>query len=85
MFRTHFEKELTDKNVNYKEDEFTEFVFDSEDILDAFTKASNRVKHFPSSKYEFIEVEMEINIPIKNPPRNPITDMISIIRMLRGR
>jgi hypothetical protein len=66
FFKTAFEKELKDKNVKHTEDEYTEFVFDGEDILKAFSETAVRIKTFPRDKYEFIEVELELDVPIKN-------------------
>ena len=65
-FRERFETELKRTKLKYTEDEYTEFVFDGEDILLSFSKTANRIKHFPRDKYEFIETEMEIDMPVKN-------------------
>ncbi len=61
-----FDREIAKNKVKYTEDEYTGFVFDAKDILDEFCKTSNRIKHFPSGKYEFIGVELRINQPIRN-------------------
>lgn len=66
FFKESFEKELKRTELKYTEDEYTEFMFDGEDILDAFSKTATRIKHFPSDKYEFIDVELEVDMPIKN-------------------
>jgi len=68
IFKEAFEKELKDpKNgVKYTDDEFTEFCFDGEDILKTFLATSNRLKHFPSRKYEFLGVELPLEIDIKH-------------------
>jgi hypothetical protein len=65
-FKKHFEIELKRTELKYTEDEYTEFMFDGEDIIEAFSKTAVRIKHFPSDKYEFVDVEMEIEMPIKN-------------------
>lgn len=67
-FKQVFERELkTEKNaVKYTEDEFTEFCFDGDDILDTFLSTSNRLKYFPSKKYEFIGAELPLEVDIKN-------------------
>ena len=66
QFQELFKRELSDKNVKHTEDEFIGFVFDGQDILDEFMKPLNRVKHFPSKKYEFIGVEFPITVDIRN-------------------
>ena len=65
-FKSVFEKELTDKGVSVTEKEKNEFIKDGKDIISAFANVSNRIKYFPSTKYEFIGVEDEIIMPIKN-------------------
>lgn len=65
-FKVIFKRELDNTKVKHTEDDFTEFCFDGEDILDAFSKTAIRIKNFPSDKYEFIDVEMEIEMPVKN-------------------
>ena len=67
-FKQVFERELkTEKNaVKYTEDEFTEFCFDGDDILDTFLSTANRLKYFPSKKYEFIGAELPLEVDIKN-------------------
>ncbi len=65
-FKEIFERELTSTKLVYTEDDYTDFVFDGEDILKAFSETSVRIKNFPSNKYEFIDVELEIDMPIKN-------------------
>lgn len=66
FFKHRFEKELKRTNLTFTEDEYTEFVFDGEDILTAFLKTAVRIKHFPRDKYEFVDIELEIVMPIKN-------------------
>lgn len=66
LFKENFERELKDHKVNHTEDEYTEFMFDGEDILKAFLETSIRIKHFPRDKYEFIEIELEVEMPVKN-------------------
>lgn len=66
IFKSEFENEVVTKKVSVTEDEMTEFLFDGEDIIKAFSETSTRIKHFPSDKYEFIDVELEIDVPIKN-------------------
>lgn len=65
-FKEGFEKELIRTKLKYTEDEHTEFMFDGEDILKAFSETSVRIKNFPSNKYEFVDVELEIDMPIRN-------------------
>lgn len=68
-FRNHFTQELEtnkDQLEKYTEDDVTEFMFDGEDILKTFVSSANRIKYFPSKKYEFIGVELPLEVDIKN-------------------
>lgn len=71
IFKEAFQRELntakskTDKFV-YTDEQFKEFISDGEEIITAFLNSTNRMKYFPSGKYEFIGVEDEIIMPIKN-------------------
>jgi hypothetical protein len=67
VFKEAFDRELNDpKNpIKYTEDDYTEFCFDAEDILKTFLSPSNRLKNFPSKKYEFIGTELPLEIDIK--------------------
>jgi len=65
MFKKRFEEILKEKNVKYTDDELTDFTFDGEDIIKEFTKSINRMKHFPSNKYEFVGIEEELKIPLR--------------------
>jgi hypothetical protein len=69
-FRDEFAKILLEEKDTFKEpytdDDVTEFLFDGEDILKTFSNSANRIKHFPSRKYEFIGVEVPLDVPIKN-------------------
>lgn len=66
QFQKKFDAELSDKKVLITENEKQEFLKDGKNIISAFNNVSNRIKHFPSNKYEFIAVEDEIIMPIKN-------------------
>lgn len=66
MFQKRFKEELTDKKVQHTNDEWMEFLCDGDEILRSFQNTTNRLKFFPSGKYEFIGVEDEIVMPIKN-------------------
>lgn len=69
IFKEAFERELKDaknNNMTYTEDDFTEFCFDAQDVLGEFTKSVNRLKNFPSKKYEFIGTEIPIELDIKH-------------------
>lgn len=65
IFKKAFLRELTDKKVKYEQDQWFEFVEDGNNILNAFTNMTNRIKYFPTGKFEFIGVEDEIVMPIK--------------------
>ena len=66
MFKEAFDRELEKNKVERTDDEYTNFVFDGQDIIREFCKTSNRVKHFPTGKYEFLGVELKIMQPIRN-------------------
>ena len=66
IFVKSFDKELSDKKVAVETSVYKEYCKDGEDILIAFTNITNRIKYFPSGKYEFVGVEDEIIMPIKN-------------------
>jgi len=65
VFKSAFDRELQDKKVKHTDDDYMEFSIDGDDILAAFQNVTNRMKHFPSNKYEFVSVEDEIIVPIK--------------------
>ena len=66
IFEAAFKRELDDHKVPTTDDERMEFIVDGADILSAFKNMTNRIKYFPTNKYEFIAVEDEIVMPIKN-------------------
>jgi len=66
LFKETFERELKNTEVKHTDDEYTEFMFDGEDILTEFSKTANRIKHFPKEKYECVDVELEVEMPVKN-------------------
>lgn len=66
MFIKTFDEELNNKKVKISENQKIEYTKDAEEILKTFINPINRIKHFPSNKYEFIGVEDEIILPIKN-------------------
>ena len=72
LFKVEFEKELNKPGndgkplLKYTDDEYTEFVYDGEDIIKTFIDTSTRIKHFPSKKYEFIGIEVPLEADIKN-------------------
>jgi len=68
-FKSSFDIELAkarEEGMKYTEDEYVEFCFDAQDILEEFTESSNRLKNFPSKKYEFIGSELPIELDIKH-------------------
>ena len=66
LFLKGFDKELKDKKVTITPEVLKEYREDGDNIIKAFTNMTNRIKHFPSGKYEFIGIEDEIVMPIKN-------------------
>jgi hypothetical protein len=66
IFKTAFDREIKDTNITVDEEQYKEFIADGDLIIEAFTNMTNRMKHFPSNKYEFVAVEDEIIMPIKH-------------------
>jgi len=65
-FNEVFDKDLKEKKISATDEEKKDFRNDGKEIIDAFSNITNRIKYFPSNKYEFIGVEDEIVMPIKN-------------------
>ena len=65
-FKEKLQKELTEKKVEFTDDLLMEFTIDGENILDEFSKTANRLKHFPRQKYEFVGVELPLEMDIRN-------------------
>ena len=66
VFKTAFDRELKDTKITLNQRSYKEFCEDGKNIIIAFTNMTNRNQTFPSGKYEFIAVEDEIVMPIKN-------------------
>ena len=64
-FKEETEKAKTKDGLTFTEDEYKEFEYDGDDILNTFLATSNRIKHFPSNRYEFIGVELPLEMDIK--------------------
>ena len=65
LFLDKFNEEIK-KVKDVKEEEFTDFIFDGNDIIDTFCKSSNRLKHFPTKEYELVGIEIPLEISVKN-------------------
>lgn len=67
-FRSRFEVILEENRDKFKytDDEKGDFMFDGDDILKTFSSSEAKTRHFPSKKYDFIGVELPIEIDIKN-------------------
>ena len=65
LFLDKFNEEIK-KVKDVKEEEFTDFIFDGNDIVDTFCKSANRLKYFPTKVYELVGIEIPLEIPIKN-------------------
>ncbi len=71
MFKTKFDDEIVKEKTRsdkfpFVEENYTDFIFDGEDILKTFVSPKNRIKYFPSNKYEFIGVELPLELSVKN-------------------
>jgi len=66
-FKIQVEKAKTDNpKLTFTDDEYTGFQFDGEDILKEFLSTSNRMKHFPANKYEFLGAELPLDASLRN-------------------
>ena len=65
-FKQAFERDLIAKKITFTETEKAGFIEDGNEIINSFSNMTNRIKYFPSNKYEFVAVEDEIVMPIKN-------------------
>jgi hypothetical protein len=65
LFLDKFNEEIK-KVKDVKEEEFTDFIFDGNDIIDTFCKSANRLKYFSTKDYELVGIEIPLEIPIKN-------------------
>jgi hypothetical protein len=65
LFLDKFNEEIK-KVKDVKEEEFTDFIFDGNDIVDTFCKSSNRLKYFSTKDYELVGIEIPLEMPIKN-------------------
>lgn len=68
LFKDKLAAELEKEKENYtpKEEEVTEFINDGENIIRTVLSTANRMKYFPSKKYEFIGVEVPLDMDILN-------------------
>jgi hypothetical protein len=66
LFEESFKREIESGKLIPTPEELKEFMDDGDAIINAFKNVSNRMKHFPSNKYEFFGIEDEIIMPIKN-------------------
>jgi hypothetical protein len=66
IFAKTFEKQLTEKKVEISTEQTKEYLNDGQEIIKAFSNITNRIKYFPSNKYELIGIENEIIMPVKN-------------------
>ena len=70
IFLAAFDRELSGGEKKGPPVEITpeihkEYVDDAANIITTFTNATNRIKHFPSGRYEFVAIEDEIIMPIR--------------------
>jgi hypothetical protein len=70
IFKNKFREEVDNAKekdkFEYTEDEFASYVADGNNILDSFLSTSSRIKYFPSQKFEFIGVEIPLDMDIMN-------------------
>jgi hypothetical protein len=65
-FKWAFDKEITKKKIPHTPAEKEEFIEDGQNILKAFRKVENRIKHFPADKYTLVDIEHELKMDIMN-------------------
>jgi hypothetical protein len=61
-----FNDEVTRKKIPHTAEELAEFIEDGRNILEAFKKIDNRLKHFPTDKYMLLDIEHELKLDIKS-------------------
>jgi hypothetical protein len=66
VFEVTFNREIEKTKIKIEPDDYKEFLIDGNNIIDTFSNVTNRIKYFPSGKYEFIAIEDEIIMSIKN-------------------
>ena len=66
IFKKAFDREIERTKIKITPEQYKEYCDDGTNIIASFTNITNRIKHFPSGKYEFVSVEDEIIMPIKN-------------------
>jgi len=65
-FKHMFALLLKQRKLEHTQSDFIQYVMDGENILKEFSQTAKRIKHFPTEKYEFIDVEHEILVDIMN-------------------
>lgn len=68
LFETKFKEEIEKEKTKftYTEDEYKGYVCDGEDIIEYLLTKGNRERYFPKDKYEFIGVEIPLDMEILN-------------------
>ena len=71
IFVDDFNKELLklkkeDGTLLYSEEQYKEFLYNGDDIISTFLNSANRLKYFPRNKYEFIGIELPLEMEIRN-------------------
>lgn len=64
--KLHAELEKEKEKFTPTPEEIQEFIYDGDDIISFFLSISNRYKYFPTNKYEFVGVEVPIDMEILN-------------------
>jgi hypothetical protein len=65
-FEAAFIREITSKKINYKPEDYAEFVEDGKAIIEEFKAPENRRRYFPKDKWSWIGVEVAINEHVVN-------------------
>lgn len=66
FFTWSFKKQIKKKSIPHTPEEFNEFIEDGQNILTEFCAPENRVRYFPSGKWELMGIEDELNVDIRN-------------------
>jgi PD-(D/E)XK nuclease superfamily len=66
IFKNKFKEEVDKEKFEYTDEEFVSYVMDGNNILNTFLSTSARLKYFPNNKYEFIGVEVPLDMDILN-------------------
>jgi len=66
IFKKTFEGEIARKKIKHTPEDFSEFLEDGQEILSEFKNPANRLRYFPTDKWEWVGIEVAINESVVN-------------------